>query len=71
LVQYILEELPNKLETVITKFKIQELKRIPISYNFKTIVDGNENKIEDVIKKLPGLNEQVAVTHSNKKLTIF
>jgi hypothetical protein len=26
-----------------------------ISYNLKAIVDGTENKIEDVIKKLPGL----------------
>jgi hypothetical protein len=57
-VQYILEELPNKLETVIIKSrpKILRIKEDTISYNLKTIVDGTENKIEDVIKKLPGLN---------------
>ncbi|UQD55333.1 TonB-dependent receptor [Flavobacterium sp. K5-23] len=57
-VECILDELANKLETVIitSRPKIMKIKGDTISYNLKTIVDGTENKIEDVIKKLPGLN---------------
>ena len=48
----------NNLETVIIKYrpKIMKAKQDTISYNLKTVVDGTERKIEDVIKKLPGLN---------------
>jgi hypothetical protein len=57
-VEYILEELAKKLETVIIKSRpnIMKIKGDTISYDLKKIVDGTENKIEDVIKKLPGLN---------------
>jgi hypothetical protein len=48
----------NNLETVVIKYrpKIMKVKQDTISYNLKTVVDGTERKIEDVIKKLPGLN---------------
>jgi hypothetical protein len=48
----------NNLETVVIKYrpKIMKVKQDTISYNLKTVVNGTERKIEDVIKKLPGLN---------------
>lgn len=48
----------NNLETVVIKYrpKIMKVKQDTISYNLKTVVDGTERKVEDVIKKLPGLN---------------
>ena len=48
----------NSLETVVIKYrpKIMKVKQDTISYNLKTVVNGTERKIEDVIKKLPGLN---------------
>lgn len=48
----------NKLETVIIKSrpKIMKIKGDTIFYNIKAIADGTENKVEDLIKKLPGLN---------------
>lgn len=47
----------NQLEDVVIKArpKILRIKEDTISYNLKAVVDGTENKIEDVIKKLPGL----------------
>ena len=47
----------NQLEDVIIKSrpKIMRIKGDSISYNLKAVVDGTENKIEDVINKLPGL----------------
>jgi hypothetical protein len=57
-VTFVLENEVNKLETVIIKSrpKIMKIKGDTISYNIKAIVDGTENKVEDLIKKLPGLN---------------
>ena len=54
----ILENEVNKLETVIIKSrpKIMKIKGDTISYNIKAVTDGTENKVEDLIKKLPGLN---------------
>jgi hypothetical protein len=48
----------NKLETVVIKSRplIMKVKKDTISYNIKSIIDGTENKVEDLIKKLPGLN---------------
>lgn len=48
----------NNLETVVIKYrpKIMKVKQDTLSYNLKTVVNGTERKIEDVIKKLPGLN---------------
>ncbi len=53
-----LETETNKLETVIIKSrpKIMRVKEDTISYNIKTVIDGTERKIDDVIKKLPGMN---------------
>lgn len=47
----------NQLEDVIIKArpKIMRIRGDSISYNLKAVVDGTENKIEDVINKLPGL----------------
>ena len=47
----------NQLEDVIIKArpKVMRIKGDSISYNLKAVVDGTENKIEDVINKLPGL----------------
>ena len=47
----------NRLETIIIKSrpKIMTVKQDTIQYNLKTIVDGTERKVEDVIKKLPGM----------------
>jgi len=47
----------NQLQNVVitSRPKIMRIKGDTISYNLKAIVDGTENKIEDVIKKLPGL----------------
>lgn len=57
-VTFVLENEVNKLETVIIKSrpKIMKIKGDTISYNIKAIADGTENKVEDLIKKLPGLN---------------
>ena len=48
----------NKLDDVIIKSrpKIMKIKTDTISYNLKTIVDGTEKKVEDIIKKLPGFD---------------
>ena len=48
----------NNLETVVIKYrpKVMKEKLDTISYNLKAVVDGTERKIEDVIKKLPGMN---------------
>lgn len=48
----------NKLEDVVIKSrpKIMKIKTDTISYNLKTIVDGTEKKVEDIIKKLPGFD---------------
>ncbi|TDE05195.1 carboxypeptidase-like regulatory domain-containing protein [Flavobacterium sandaracinum] len=48
----------NQLKNVIitSRPKIMKVKGDTISYNLKAVVDGTENKIEDVIKKLPGLD---------------
>lgn len=55
---FILENEVNKLEIVIIKSrpKIMKIKGDTISYNIKAVTDGTENKVEDLIKKLPGLN---------------
>lgn len=47
----------NKLETVIIKSrpKIMKVKQDTIQYNLKNVVDGTERKVEDIIKKLPGM----------------
>jgi hypothetical protein len=57
-VEFILENEVNKLETVIIKSrpKIMKIKGDTISYNIKVIADGTENKVDDLIRKLPGLN---------------
>jgi len=56
--EVLLESDINKLETVIIKSrpKIMKIKGDTISYNIKAVTDGTENKVEDLIKKLPGLN---------------
>ena len=48
----------TKLETIIikTRPKVMRVKGDSISYNIKSVVDGTERKVEDVIKKLPGMN---------------
>ena len=48
----------NQLKNVIisSRPKLMKIKEDTISYNMKAVVDGTENKIEDVIKKLPGLD---------------
>ena len=48
----------NQLQNVVitTRPKLMRIKEDTISYNLKAVVDGTENKIEDVIKKLPGLD---------------
>ena len=48
----------NKLEDVVIRSrpKIMKIKTDTISYNLKTIVDGTEKKVEDIIKKLPGFD---------------
>lgn len=48
----------NQLKNVIitSRPKVMKVKGDTISYNLKAVVDGTENKIEDVIKKLPGLD---------------
>ncbi|UQD55231.1 carboxypeptidase-like regulatory domain-containing protein [Flavobacterium sp. K5-23] len=48
----------NQLQNVVitSRPKTMRIKGDTISYNLKAIVDGTENKIEDVIKKLPGLD---------------
>jgi hypothetical protein len=48
----------NNLETVVIKSrpKIITVRKDTISYNLKTVVNGTERKVEDVIKKLPGMN---------------
>ena len=48
----------NQLKNVIitSRPKIMKVKGDTIAYNLKAVVDGTENKIEDVIKKLPGLD---------------
>jgi hypothetical protein len=55
--QFVLKEAVNKLENVVitSRPKLMRIKEDTISYNLRAIVDGTENKIEDVIKKLPGL----------------
>lgn len=55
--EFVLQEEVNKLENVVitSRPKIMRIKEDTISYNLKAVVDGTENKIEDVIKKLPGL----------------
>lgn len=57
-ITFVLENEVNKLETVIIKSrpKIMKIKGDTISYNIRAIADGTENKVEDLIKKLPGLN---------------
>lgn len=47
----------NKLKDVVitSRPKVMRVKEDTLSYNLKAVVDGTENKIEDVIKKLPGL----------------
>ncbi|MGX5684069.1 hypothetical protein ACWKWW_05865 [Chryseobacterium cucumeris] len=63
------------LEQQITEIKEVEIKSRPkiatakgdtISYNIKAIKDGTERTVEDLIKKLPGLeiNENGKVTHN-------
>lgn len=56
----------NQLKNVIitSRPKIMKVKGDTISYNLKAVVDGTENKIEDVIKKLPGLD----IDHNGKVL---
>ncbi|TDD78530.1 carboxypeptidase-like regulatory domain-containing protein [Flavobacterium caseinilyticum] len=56
--EFILKEEINKLKDVVitSRPKIMRIKEDTISYNLKAVVDGTENKIEDVIKKLPGLD---------------
>ena len=56
--EVLLEESINKLETVTIKSRptIIKVKEDTISYNIKKVIDGTERKIEDVIKKLPGLD---------------
>ena len=48
----------NQLKNVIisSRPKLMKIKEDTISYNIKAVLDGTENKIEDVIKKLPGLD---------------
>jgi hypothetical protein len=48
----------NQLQNVVitSRPKLMRIKEDTISYNSKAVVDGTENKIEDVIKKLPGLD---------------
>ena len=48
----------NQLKNVIisSRPKLMKIKEDTISYNMKAVADGTENKIEDVIKKLPGLD---------------
>jgi hypothetical protein len=55
--EFVLKVEVNKLQNVVitSRPKIMRIKGDTISYNLKAIVDGTENKIEDVIKKLPGL----------------
>lgn len=56
--EFVLKEEVNKLENVVitSRPKIMRINEDTISYNLKAVVDGTENKIEDVIKKLPGLD---------------
>jgi hypothetical protein len=55
--EFVLKAAVNKLENVVitSRPKLMRIKEDTISYNLKAVVDGTENKIEDVIKKLPGL----------------
>ncbi len=48
----------NQLKNVIisSRPKLMKIKEDTISYNINAVLDGTENKIEDVIKKLPGLD---------------
>jgi hypothetical protein len=70
--EFILKEEVNKLENVIitTRPKLMKIKGDTISYNLKSIVDGTENKIEDVVKKLPGLeiNSDGKVLYKGSKI---
>ena len=55
---YVLLPETNQLQNVVitSRPKLMRIKEDTISYNLKAVVDGTENKIEDVIKKLPGLD---------------
>lgn len=56
--EFVLQEEVNKLKDVviISRPKVMRINEDTISYNLKTILDGTENKVEDVIKRLPGLD---------------
>ena len=70
--EFVLHEEINKLKDVVitARPKVMRIKEDTISYNLKAVVDGTERKVEDVIKKLPGLsvNEDGKVLYKGQKI---
>ncbi len=67
-----LQESENKLKEIILNVDIPEiiLKRDTVIYNINKIVDGTEENLKDIIKKLPNLsiNENGKILNKGKKI---
>jgi hypothetical protein len=67
-----LEEKVNKLNEVVVKsdFKEFRVKKDTIAYNLKALRDSTEVNLEDLVKKLPGLeiNENGKIQYQNKEI---
>jgi len=66
----ILKEQENKLDEVVIELPVM-VKEDTITYNTKKFVTGDERKLKNVLKKLPGIevNKDGTVTSQGKKIT--
>jgi len=68
----VLKPATNQLDEVTVEYKIPiEVKEDTITYQTDTFVDGNERKLREVLKKLPGIevDREGNVTAQGKKIT--
>lgn len=68
---YILKEKTEELEDVIIKQEKIEIAEDTISFNAKSYKDGTERKVEDLIKKLPGMEVDAngSIKYQGKNVT--
>ena len=68
---YILKEKTEELEEVIIKQEKIEIAEDTISFNAKSYKDGTERKVEDLIKKLPGMEVDAngSIKYQGKNVT--
>ncbi len=72
IVNFILQEDPNKLEEIVIKYEIPvKVRKDTTTYNVDAFTNGKERKLRQVLKKLPGVevDKKGNVTVKGKKVT--